>query len=141
MASRSPHSYLVLRDHGEDFPQGALVTLEGNECRLHTHNTLVPLSCRGIVPDGDLAGLTEEECVLLDAFGTDDAARYAVYSTPGKLKWGAGLQVGDTVLARLPAPQGEEEEEYVTAIIRWKGMTGSGIHHFGVEIKASDVEL
>ena len=102
---------------------------------------------------GDLAGLTEEECVLLDAVGYDDGARYAVYSTPGKLQWGVGLQVGDTVLARLPEERRREErgsgrgstqgggEEYATAIIRWKGeiIHNSG-HYFGVEIMVSNVD-
>ena len=155
MASPSPHSYLILRDHGKLFPRGSLVTLEGNEYRLHTHS-LLPLLKSIPIPAGDLAVLTEEECVLLDAVDADEAARYAVYSTPGKLQWGVGLQVGDTVLARLPEERrkGEREsgrgstqgggEEYATAIIRWKGKTECDGHCFGVEIKVrklSDVAL
>ena len=148
MASPSPHSYLVLRDHGKLFPRGSLVTLEGNEYRLHTHS-LLPLLTSIPIPAGDLAVLTEKECVLLDAVDADEAARYAVYSTPGKLQWGVGLQVGDTVLARLPERRREErgsgrgstQGEYATVIIRWKKMTEYDGHRFGVEIMVSDVAL
>ena len=146
------HSYLVLRDNGKYFPQGALATVEdGNECRPHSHFRFFPPFSPISIPSGDLAGLTEEECVLLD----DVNARYAVYSTPGKLQWGVGLQVGDTVLARLPedrrrkytvsghhgSTQGREEEEYATAIIRWKGMTKWKRYRFGVEIMVSDNDV
>ena len=40
MAFPSPHSYLVLRGHGEDFPQGTLVALEGDEYRQHSSMVL-----------------------------------------------------------------------------------------------------
>ena len=151
MASLSPHSYLVLRDHGEGYPQGALVTLQGNGYRRHSHDLLF-ISPPIRIAAGDLAGLTEEECLLLDSV-YDAAARYAVYSTPGRLQWGVGLQVGDTVLARLPEERRREErgsgrgstqgggEEYATAIIKWKGMTGYDGQRFGVEIMVSDVAL
>ena len=151
MASPGPHSYLVLRDQaGEGFPQGLLVALKGNKFGFHSHFLVAP-SGSGFIPADDLAGLTEEECVLLDAVGHDYTTRYAVYSTPGKLQWGVGLQVWDIVLARLPEETRRKErgsgrgstqgggEEYATAIIRWKGMTKYGKHCFGVEIMVSDV--
>ena len=97
----------------------------------HSH---VPsyLRTRVTVGDSDLAPLTEEECVILDAL--PNSARFAVYSTPGKLEWGVGLKEGDTVLARLPDSNGGKEE-YTTAIIGWIGEVTCGGHNFGVEIK------
>jgi hypothetical protein len=95
------------------------------------------------IPDSDLAPLTEDECRILDAIPTSDV-RYAVYSTPGKLEWGVGLKVGDTVLAQLPdrsgrGSSGGGQEEYSTAIIRWIGVVDhDGSHRFGVEIKVSE---
>ena len=107
----------------------------------HSHFTVyVPISPPPNRADGardsDLAPLTEEECVILDAI-SNRAARYAVYSTPGKLEWGVGLKVGDTVLAQLPNSNGGKEE-YTTAIIRWIGVPDVG-HHSGVEIKVGVV--
>ncbi len=90
-----------------------------------------------------MAALTEEECRILDTVD-DDADLYTVYSTPGKLAWGLGLKVGDTVLARLPpkgAPSdGGQQDSYTTAIIRWCGSTHDSIENqymFGVEITVS----
>jgi hypothetical protein len=80
--------------------------------------------------------------MLLDAIPSNDDC-YAVYSTPGKLEWGAGLKVGDTVLAQLPDRSGQGssvggQEGYSAAIIRWIGEVNEGDHHyFGVEIKVS----
>ena len=85
------------------------------------------------VGDSDLVPLTEEECVILDGI-PNNAARFAVYSTPGKLEWGVGLKVGDTVLAQLPDSNGGKEK-YTTAIIRWIGKVPLTGHQFGVEIK------
>jgi hypothetical protein len=88
-----------------------------------------------------LAPLTEDECRILDAiFFSDD--RYAVYSTPGKLEWGVGLKVGETVLAQLPGGNecgsfGRKHKEYSTAIIRWIGVVTDGRYHYGVEIQVS----
>ena len=92
------------------------------------------------VPSDEVAALTKEECRVLDAI--DFAAdRYTVYSTPGKVAWGLGLKVGDTVLARLP-PQGRcgSFGEHTGAIIRWCGeveMLGETNYLFGVEITVS----
>ena len=91
--------------------------------------------------DTDLAPLTDEQCLILDTIGSP-AARYAVYSTPGKLEWGVGLKVGDTVLARLPDRSGRGsslgwQEEYTTATIRWTNRDGDSRHSFGVEITVS----
>ena len=81
--------------------------------------------------------------MILDAI-PNSAARFAEYSTPGKLEWGVGLKVGDTVLARLPDSNGGKEE-FTTAIIRWfgaRGITELFIHEhrFGVEIKVCHVQ-
>ena len=121
--------YLVLRDQREGYRRGDLV--EWSEDGYESHSHFVPYRppSNRTVGNSDLAPLTEEECVILDAL-PDSAARFAVYSTPGKLEWGVGLRVGDTVLARLPNSNGGKEE-YTTAIIRWIGDHGH-IHHFGV---------
>ena len=93
----------------------------------------------------EVAPLTEEECVILDGIGEYDD-RYTVYHTPGRLAWGVGLKVGDTVLARLPdrnasgyeSSAGVQQNQYTTAIIRWTGLhDDSARHKFGVEITVS----
>ena len=87
----------------------------------------------------EVAPLTEEECRVLDAIDSPDD-RYTVYSTPGKLAWGVGLKVGDTVLARLP-PQvisrEVQQDIYTAAIIRLHGNVGFNGYLFGVEITVS----
>ena len=125
------HSYLVLRDQREGYSRGDLVEWSEDGYEYHSHSIVFPPPPNRTVGDSDLAPLTEEECVILDAIPIC-AARFAVYSTPGKLEWGVGLKVGDTVLARLPDSNGGKEE-YTTAIIRWTG--GPGDSRFGVEIK------
>ncbi len=86
---------------------------------------------------GDVAPLNEVECYLLD--GVQSAADpYEVYNTPGKLEWGKGLRVGDTVLAQLR--DGGQQHQYTTAIIRWCGkiihIVGDP-YRYGVEIMVS----
>jgi hypothetical protein len=108
----------------------------------HTHFIFKLVPQPKSIPDSDLAPLTEDECRILDAIPTSDD-RYTVYSTPGKLEWGVGLKVGDTVLAQLPdrsgrGSSGGGQEEYSTAIIRWIGVVSDGWHHYGVEIKVSE---
>ena len=119
----SSHSYIVLRDQPKEYPCGSLVELKEGEYCHHGHSwqnlarsLLTSTKQTPILQDSDLAPLTEQECLILDALPSC-AARFAVYSTPGKLEWGVGLKVGDTVLARLPGGK----EEYTTAIIRWIG--------------------
>ena len=124
------HSYSVLRDQREGHRRGDLVEWSEDGYQYHTHSIRFPPPPNRTVGDSDLAPLTKEECVILDAL----PARFAVYSTPGKLEWGVGLKVGDTVLARLPDSNGGKEE-YTTAIIRWIGMITLHGHQFGVEIK------
>ena len=110
--------------------------------RCHSH-LLDDLAISISVSSDEVAPLTEEECRILDAIDSD-ADRYTVYSTPGKLAWGLGLNVGDTVLARLP-PQGGRgssgggghQDLYTAAIIRWCGDVGYGGYLFGVEITVS----
>ena len=130
--SRS-HSYLVLGDQLEGYRRGALVVWSKDGYVYHTHSLPFFPPRNRTVGDSDLAPLTEEECVILDAI-RNRAARFAVYSTPGKLEWGVGLKVGDTVLARLPDSNGGKEE-YTTAIIRWIGRVPLHGNRFGVEIK------
>ena len=74
----------------------------------------------------DVAPLTEEECKIQD--GIDDPAKCYTASTPGLLTCGVRLEVGDTVLARLPDKSGHghsasaQQDQYATAIIRWTGL-------------------
>ena len=131
------HSYLVLRDQREGYRRGDLVVRRGDGYRYHSHSLRFPPPPNRTVGDSDLAPLTEEECVILDGL-TNRAVRFAVYSTPGKLEWGVGLKVGDTVLARLPDSHGGKEE-YTTAIIRWIGRISLDGHQFGVEIKVGEL--
>ena len=141
MATPSAHSHILLKDKGKKYPRGVLVKLGSDGAYLHSHGCFfledrISLSC------GDVAPLTKEECHILDAI--DSAAdRYAVYSTPGKLAWGVGLKVDDTVLAKLPpkngqgsSGDGEQQAIYTTAIIRWCGDIEKigPIRVFGVEI-------
>ena len=148
-----PHSYLVLKEN-LTLPQGSLVELKSGSYCAHTHLWayvhLDPLAPISFAPD-ELAPLSEEECVLLDAIGAsdfesiEDAARYKVYSAPGKLVWGVGLKIGDTVLARLPdRGQRDPSTEGVlaTCVIRSIGVEekyfGSDERClFGVEITVS----
>ena len=133
------HSYILLRDK-DRYSRGSLLGLQsdGSYCD-HSHRFLLlqtnPLRCNA----DEVAALSKEECVVL--YGIDsDADRYTVYSTPGKLKWGCGLKVGDTVLARLPGGSGRgssgggQQHQYTTAIIRWCGETDYKRRKFGVEI-------
>ena len=134
MAYRStPHSYILLRDISKNYPRGKLLELnEDGSYRRHSHHIelfdLEPIRCDN---DGDVAPLSEVECDLLDGIGSA-ADRYEVYNTPGKLEWGKGLKVGDTVLAQL-----RQQHQYMTAIIRWCGIMNWGQYMFGVEIMVS----
>ena len=134
MAGLSHSYYLVLRDQREGYRRGDLVEWREGGYVYHTHFLPFFLPRNRTVGDSDLAHLTEEECVILDAI-SNKAARFAVYSTPVKLEWGVGLKVGDAVLAQLPISGGKE---YTTAIIRWIGETYMVKHRFGVEIKVGE---
>ena len=137
----------MLRDQLGGHRRGDLVVWSEDGYEYHSHfrrfclRRLPPRN--RTVADSDLAPLTEEECRILDAIPNSGAARFAVYSTPGKLEWGVGLKVGDTVLARLPDSNANgEKEEYTTASIRWIGVTADlfiDTHQFGVEIKVGVV--
>ena len=135
MAVRTPkaHSYILVRD-SSPYICGVLLKLnEDGHYYPHAHATF-PVPCHPS-PDA-LAPLTEEECVLLESIN-HYADRYTVYSTSGWLAWGLGLNVGDTVLARLPDRNGQQVQ-YTTAIIRWAGRTvWCAGHKFGVEITVS----
>ena len=113
--SSSQHCYLLLQDM-PPYSRGAVleekVEFKGHSHLWRTYNDI-------IYPYRGVGALTTEECALLDAIGgdnEDNAARYAVYSTPGQLAWGVGLKVGDNVLARLPGG-----EEYALSIIQSVG--------------------
>ena len=138
-----PHSYILLRNK-DRYSRGCLLELPSDgSYYYHSHTSLLripplPLRCSA----DEVAALSKEECVVLDGI-ISFADCYTVYSTPGKLKWGCGLKVGDTVLARLPDGSGRgssgggQQHQYTTAIIRWCGKTNplsGGGHKFGVEI-------
>ena len=80
-----------------------------------------------------MAPLTEEECKILDGIATP----YTVYSIPGLLAWGVRLEVGDTVLARLPDKSWRQQDQYATSIIRWIGLIDGFGYRCGVEIMVS----
>ena len=133
------HSYILLKDKGR-YTRGCLLQSQSNgSYDYHNHDRcpppLPPFRCSA----DEVAALNKEECVVLDGIGSV-AERYTVYSTPGKLKWGCGLKVGDTVLAQLPGGSGRgssgggQQHQYTTAIIRWCGKTRYVGHRFGVEI-------
>ena len=137
-----PHSYILLRDNGYYYSRGCLLkSLNDGSYRDHIHTSTnlrlppPPLRCSA----DEVAALSKEECVVLNGI-VSVADRYTVYSTPGKLKWGCGLKVGDTVLARLPDGSGRgssgggQQHQYTTAIIRWCGTDLFDYHRFGVEI-------
>ena len=127
-----PHSYLLLRANVNN--RGALMEEGYSTGNFIDHSHLRGVSDTIIcLSEREIASLTEEQCHLLDAI-EEDADRYAVYSSPGKLVWGVGLKVGDAVLARLPG-----EEKYTAAIIRAIGVDDKcGQRYlFGVEITVS----
>lgn len=97
-----PHSYLALQD-ALPYSRGALLEFVFKcKYRGHSHRKMYMLQkMPDMVSPDEVAPLTEEECILLDAIGPNDADRYTVYSTPGKLAWGVGLKVGDIVLAQI----------------------------------------
>ncbi len=146
MASRKSappaHSYILLKDKGVGCLRGKLVELkQDGRYSAHSHWLLlhhISISLRS----AEVAPLSKNECHILDAIPYDDV-RYTVYSTPGKLAWGVGLKVGDTVLARLPPKSlfggGVEQDLYTAAIIRWYGnvMKHGQCYQFGVEITVS----
>ena len=130
-----PHSYILLRSK-RHYSRGCLLELRSDGSYYHCHGlarlTAPPLLCSA----DKVAALSEEEYVVLDGIDSD-ADRYAVYGTPGMLKWGCGLKVGDTVLALLPDGSGRGSSgggQYTTAIIRWCGKADYAGHKFGVEI-------
>ena len=138
-----PHSYIVRRDQLGGFPLGALVEWKEDGYNYHSHSGAVDLSLAGIhsaISKLDLAALTEKECLILDAISSE-AIRFAVHSTPGKLKWAVGLKIGATVLARLPEKSDGSsggKDVYATAVIKWIGLITVRFgekHYYGVEIK------
>jgi hypothetical protein len=149
-----PHSYILLKDAQDgNHRRGKLVEMGENRYTNHFHSWYRKCTnpTKPSADSDEVAPLTDEECRILDAIDTD-ADRYTVYSTPGKLAWGMGLKVGDTVLAKLPSKNGcgssadgseEHQDLYTTAIIRWCDGVANGYmvadedgysHSFGVEI-------
>ncbi len=154
-----PHSYLLLKDKHRLYPRGSLlIQKRGGIYESQSHHFTLSSRSPGKITDNcfgfddDVAPLTQEEYHLLDAI-LSPATRFAVYSTPGKLAWGVGLKMGDTVLARLPpksgrgsppadrlSPQQLQREEFSMAVIRWSGLVGKK-HMFGLEITVSKDDL
>ena len=122
----APHSYILLRDTS----RGCLLELRRDGFYyFHSHRPILKSYSLRCSPH-EVAALSKEECLILDGIHSE-ADRYTVYSTPGKLKWGCGLKVGDTVLARLPGGG----QQYITAIVRWRGEANRfNGYQFGVEI-------
>lgn len=132
------HSYLVLR--GAD--RGRIVSRsESGGYGEHSHHLPTPSDLFNY-PHENLAPLTEAECLLLDVIWLPEA-RDNVYRSPGKLKWGLGLKVGDTVLAQLLLPGKKNvcgssgSVKYAAAIIKWYGEVVSSRQMIGVEIMVS----
>ena len=118
------------------YSRGALVRLTHNN-KYYGHSHLWVREMTHVSID-KLAPLTSKECALLDAIGpgSSDEERYAVHSTPGRLAWGVGLKVGDTVLARLPG----KEARYVKAIIKSLGVEENFRRSlFGLEIQVGEL--
>ena len=138
------HSYIVLRDT-QKFSRGDIVARDSHgHYDYHGHDGINRRSVTRNPPTlstKDVAPLTEEECKILDGIN-NQATRYRA-STPGLLRWGVRLEVGDTVLARLPDKSGRghsagaQQDQYATAIIRWIGLIDGCGHRFGVEIMVS----
>ena len=138
------HSCILLKD-GDRLRRGTLLQLLHDDsycCHTHTSNAaLSTIRCS----TNDVAALSKEECVVLDGIGSA-ANRYTFYSTPGKLKWGSGLKVGDTVLVRVSVMNKQcsstaTQYKLAVAIIRWCGQTDIFGHRFGVEITVSSLSI
>ena len=134
------HSFLLLKDHDNGFPQGALLRLcRGNRYQPHSHSA--PYFPRAItLPPENVAPLTEDECWLLDSIPRKD--RHSRYMVPGFLKWACGLKVGDTVMGKVqPIDESEDEDLYARAVVRWigrmKSFDGCFRRLFGLEIVVS----
>ena len=130
------HSYLML-EATPPYSRGALVERD-REGKYSGHSHLQYIATDSVFSEA-VAPLTEKECMLLDAISfaaDDDAARYVVYRTPGKLAWGEGLKVGDTVLARVSLSAAEPQDQYRGAVVRSIGIEDEFSRHslFGVEI-------
>ena len=132
------HSYILLKDKGEGHPCGQLVQLGwDNNYITHSHSNRESSTEIVSASSDEVAALTEEECRILDAINSD-SDRYTVYSTPGKLTWGLGLKVGDTVMAKLPPRGWRDSQDYTTAVIRCCDGVGKWEKYlFGIEITVS----
>ena len=126
---RLRHS-ILLKDKASGFPPGRIVKLESDGPQSSIWkmpHVKQPISLHS----DELASLTPEEYHILDSI-PHAIDRYAVFSTPGKLAWGLGLQLGDVVLARLT----EQKGQLTAAIITWHGDIKQ-VMMFGVEIMVS----
>ena len=133
MASKSSKYSILLKDKAPGFPPGRIVKLE-SDGRYSPQSSIwkMPYVEQPIsLLSDEITPLTTEEYHILDSV-PHAVDRFAVYSTPGKLAWGLGLQLGDVVLARLP----ELNDHLVAAIIRWCGDIKSALM-FGIEIVVS----
>jgi hypothetical protein len=143
-----PHSYILLKDTQDgNHHRGKLVEMGENRYTNHLHSWYRKCTnpTKPSADSDEVAPLTDEECRILDAIDTD-ADRYTVYSTPGKLAWGVGLKVGDTVLAKLPKSRrgsgGRGQEDcYTSAILKWHGKVEEDRERylFGVQIAVSSL--
>ncbi len=124
------------------------MVLINGQYRHHSHSAsttrgLIPLRSKEVVP------LTEKECRILGAISYR-VNRYTVYNTPGKLAWGVGLKVGDTVLTKLSSLSlpywarssggGGQKDFNIAATIRWCGCVPTFVgerYMFGAEIRVS----
>ena len=132
--SKLIHSYILLKDKKES-PCGQLLMMKSEgEYTIHSHGKDLGdykenQGSLSASPD-EVAPLTWEECSILDGFSP--ANRYTLYSS-GKLAWGAGLKVGDTVLAKIPWQSGRYLG-YAAAVIRWHGVV-EGDDYFCLELR------
>lgn len=80
--------------------------------------------------------MSAQDYQYLDRIG-DPRDRYAVFTSPYKLKWGKTLKTGDTAYAKLRKKNPNDEEVFAAVEIKWVGHTKTGALKYGVEIIVS----
>ena len=130
--------YLLMKDVSESFPRGSLLDPLDNTMetfKLHTlHGVTVPEKTCAI-KECDVAPVNAQDFRYLCRI--DPRGRWAVFTSPYKLKWGKTLKSGDMAYARLRKKNPGDEEVLATVEVKWVGHTKTGALKFGVEIIVS----